>query len=588
MKIFYYSEEEAKMHPALVARDNMRYYSNFTYEEVQNFIRTIEDSYKINEKLIATDRLYNYFNVIFLRNGIKVKQIYRNMDLTPTESFTTFFLFDENTKTFTDITKETIHHNNIYGDDIESPKFFYCEACERIEGIADVSKDVYYDVIHDHITCGNKTIKIRICQKEFDKAIERARLYEEEGYNYATNGLKLVQCHECGKYYDYNRLQRVYMDNVSFAQRSSTKYITICPDCVEEKTVRCAHCGNYILKEDIDNNVSNFETSDGINFYHKSCYASDPDIEEYHSKRDKIKNAFYDYYPDTGVVEISSEREEDITGNKNRKKNIHLGFELEVDDPSAEDEYYDEDSDEYYDNNISGDYNAVDAVRGIDKLFPKRFLSYEHDGSLNHGWENISMPASMDYIEANKNNFKKMFDIIRDYGFSSHDAGSCGLHVHLDKKFFKYPEMAEAKLIMIFELHWNNLLRFSRRNRDQVSSWARRYSGEVAETDAYSLATFDEKNFDKFRKDYSDKKKANQFARYHAVNVTNKSTIELRLWRGTLKFETFIATLKFSARLAEIAKNVNAAKLIKMSWEEILGDDEDILNYWATVKDRAI
>lgn len=146
MKIFYYSEEEAKMHPALVAKDNMRYYSNFTYEEVQNFVRTIEDSYKINDKLIATDRLHNYFNVIFLRNGIKVKQIYRNMDLTTTESFSTFFLFDENTKTFTDVTKETIHHNNVYGDDIESPKFFYCEACERIEGIADVSKDFYYDV----------------------------------------------------------------------------------------------------------------------------------------------------------------------------------------------------------------------------------------------------------------------------------------------------------------------------------------------------------------------------------------------------------------------------------------------------------
>ena len=75
-------------------------------------------------------------------------------------------------------------------------------------------------------------------------------------------------------------------------------------------------------------------------------------------------------------------------------------------------------------------------------------------------------------------------------------------------------------------------------------------------------------------------------ARYYAVNLTNSETVEIRLWKGTLNPETFEATLRFTARLAEICKNTTAAELSKMSFEDLLGSNEVIRSYWERAKER--
>lgn len=67
------------------------------------------------------------------------------------------------------------------------------------------------------------------------------------------------------------------------------------------------------------------------------------------------------------------------------------------------------------------------------------------------------------------------------------------------------------------------------------------------------------------------------------MNLTNSETIEIRLWRGTLNIETFEATLKFTARLAEICKTVSAVELAKYSFEDLLGDDSTVLSYCTQV-----
>lgn len=70
------------------------------------------------------------------------------------------------------------------------------------------------------------------------------------------------------------------------------------------------------------------------------------------------------------------------------------------------------------------------------------------------------------------------------------------------------------------------------------------------------------------------------------MNLTNSETVEIRLWKGTLNPETFEATLRFTARLAEICKNTTAAELSKMSFEDLLGSNEVIRSYWERAKER--
>jgi hypothetical protein len=76
--------------------------------------------------------------------------------------------------------------------------------------------------------------------------------------------------------------------------------------------------------------------------------------------------------------------------------------------------------------------------------------------------------------------------------------------------------------------------------------------------------------------------------RYFAVNLTNSNTIEIRLWRGSINPETFEATLRFTARLAELCKYTSAVELAKMTFEDLLGSDEVILSYWNRISNRNI
>lgn len=45
-------------------------------------------------------------------------------------------------------------------------------------------------------------------------------------------------------------------------------------------------------------------------------------------------------------------------------------------------------------------------------------------------------------------------------------------------------------------------------------------------------------------------------SRYHAVNNSNSYTVELRVFRGTLNAETFVATVDFAYNLVKNAKDV--------------------------------
>ena len=54
--------------------------------------------------------------------------------------------------------------------------------------------------------------------------------------------------------------------------------------------------------------------------------------------------------------------------------------------------------------------------------------------------------------------------------------------------------------------------------------------------------------------------------RYVAVNLLNYDTIEFRIFRGTLKHKTFIATLQLVAHICKLAALMFDEDFEKMSW----------------------
>ena len=59
--------------------------------------------------------------------------------------------------------------------------------------------------------------------------------------------------------------------------------------------------------------------------------------------------------------------------------------------------------------------------------------------------------------------------------------------------------------------------------------------------------------------------------RYRAINTTNTDTIEFRLFRGTLRLETFNATLQLVDTLVHLAQDYSVAHIIhRLNWSDIV------------------
>ena len=181
----------------------------------------------------------------------------------------------------------------------------------------------------------------------------------------------------------------------------------------------------------------------------------------------------------------------------------------------------------------------------------------KHDGSLDEGFEIVTHPMSYEYIKKIKKNFKIMMETALDEGYVSHNAETCGLHIHVSKKFFgeceEQQDLHIAKILYLIEKHWGKMVKFSRRTEEQIEDWAKRYCEEVESLNSTNIL-----------------QKAKNSGRYHTINLKNKHTIEFRLFRGTLKFNTFIATIQFVHHLTDLAKKLTLSEVQGLTWRQIV------------------
>lgn len=163
----------------------------------------------------------------------------------------------------------------------------------------------------------------------------------------------------------------------------------------------------------------------------------------------------------------------------------------------------------------------------------------KHDGSLEEGFEIVTHPMSLSY-QLQQIPWEQICKGAVDLGYTSHQAGTCGLHVHVSRLAFgeteEQQDTAIARVLYFFEKHWEELLKFSRRTQHQLDQWASRYGYKEQPMEILDHA-----------------KKGYHGGRYTCVNLTNRDTIEFRMFRGTLKYNTLIATLQLVDRICDVA-----------------------------------
>jgi len=156
----------------------------------------------------------------------------------------------------------------------------------------------------------------------------------------------------------------------------------------------------------------------------------------------------------------------------------------------------------------------------------------KEDGSIpDYGFELVSHPIT---LKRHKElNWENILAELSKGGMRSHDLGeeACGLHVHVSRNF-----LTPYKWLLI---DW-----FISKHQTQFETIARRKETHWA---AYK------KNNGQPVKDVYGK---NNGSRYQAVNFANQNTVEFRLFRGTLKYSTFMATLEIVDALVHWAKQL--------------------------------
>ena len=198
----------------------------------------------------------------------------------------------------------------------------------------------------------------------------------------------------------------------------------------------------------------------------------------------------------------------------------------------------------------------------------------KRDGSLNNGFELVSHPMTLGYHQSEMP-WKSVLKEARKLHYLSHMCKTCGLHVHVNRSSFgdtyEEQEAGIARVLYFVENHWLELLRFSRRTEAQLLQWASRYGRKDNPKAVLDAAK-------------------ESYARYSCVNLTNCDTIEFRIFRGTLKYNTFIATLQLVEEICNVALSMSDENLDKLSWTDFVSalDESKVPELILYLKERRL
>ena len=369
------------------------------------------------------------------------------------------------------------------------------------------------------------------------------------------------KCTECGEYHEEGDKIEVEFLN---------EYKDVCQDCVEwhdDKYFYCDDCGNYKSLEDYtQEEVYDVDKQEDI-YMCNDCLDSDEYIFycEYHERYERADDTVYiNNYGETGDICWRAYDEGEFSYCNDCEEYYHIN-----DLDYGEDEYlycsecigehqgqiksYHDHKMEYIHNSKimeldlnpltfgieleveAGNYTTCMEMSNILHDNMNDFTVYERDGSLNDGFEIITNPFDLKfYKHEGKDLLINMLDLLKENKFKSHDTSSCGYHIHVGRQGLgdSYHNRINniKKINIVTEFFAPQLTTLSRRTADRLNHWAK-----------FSSADIDREDLTLERLELIHQ---NNKGRYSALNLNNESTIEFRIFRGTLKHETFLATFE--------------------------------------------
>lgn len=325
----------------------------------------------------------------------------------------------------------------------------------------------------------------------------------------------------CNELTVYFNSEYYYIDDCSTHNlRGSSGEINVvtAPDSYWNDLTYCTNCECYI--EDNDD----YWGDDTCIYCHREEEESYPHVIEDYCESHHHTPVLFGEYKDTDSF-------------------VGLGFELEVDCDYRNERHNNETADKL----ISVCGLSTDEMR------------YAYDDSLNCGFEIISQPHTVKDFWEKTPKWDKMLKYLHSEGYKSHDARTCGLHVHVSRLMFgrtkAEQDRAIAKIYTFFDDNWEDIVKVSRRR-----SFTYCDKNELNSEGYYTEGTL----YDKW-------KKASKTAGGHhvALNNNNSATFEYRLGRGTLNSWSFFSWIDFVIVITNNAKRITVNKVVsndRLSW----------------------
>jgi hypothetical protein len=283
---------------------------------------------------------------------------------------------------------------------------------------------------------------------------------------------------------------------------------------VDTEWTSCNHCGTYIDEDDVL-----YSEARGASLCNP-CYEMDIECDECgYCYYEDDGHTCEDDDPGAGYVHSYSYKPRPIFFGQ---APYHLGLELEVEAKRA---------------------SLRDGAEHMYGAIGERaYLKY--DGSLSDGFEIVTHPHSLDEIQSKFPWYA--LQEIQEMGFRSWNTSSCGIHVHVSRNAFK----DDAHQIKFTKLIYDN--------QRQVERLAGRKS---------SYAKFNDKG-----RLVAKVKFGNQSdGRYSAVNNENENTLEVRVFRGSLRKERILSAIEFVHAAVEYTRNTKVvAKDKPLSWARFI------------------
>jgi len=196
---------------------------------------------------------------------------------------------------------------------------------------------------------------------------------------------------------------------------------------------------------------------------------------------------------------------------------------------------------------------------------------FEEDGSIRrecpNSFELISQPFTFGYFQCEiKPLLRQTLKLLRACGWESEKTRMCGLHFHVSRDSLSLD--AIVKLLLLSERFRSELFNLS--GRTDICTY-----DEYARSHMLTLRRI-------FREANNSEEKVNAVSvlvrnrelreRHTALNVSNESTVEFRIFKGTLDLNTFCGCLDLFRYMIDIAENITAYRLYRMKWKQFVNN----------------